>query len=235
MEDPTASAAWVLPETAQGPPTTVTTAAEDDTVIAISQTPELVVPDSSAWRAWLEGNHATSPGVRLVLARKGVREPTQLTYDEALPEALCFGWIDGQLTRRDATTYRVRFTPRRRRSAWSLRNVQAAERLIAERRMQASGLAEVERARADGRWERAYGGAASMAVPDDLRQALSASSPAQAMWEVLTPTNRQAVLYRVAEAKRPETRSRRIRQYVEMLARGDTPVPQKRRPGSAPT
>lgn len=195
------------------------------------ETPELMVTDAAAWRAWLASNHATSPGVRLVLAKKGVTEPTRLTYDQALPEALCYGWIDGHLTQRDKLTYRVRFTPRRARSSWSKRNVEAAERLIADGRMQPAGLAEVERAQADGRWARAYAGSRAIEVPDDLRDALTASPRAQAMWEMLTRTNRFAVLYRVQEAKRAETRARRVKQYVDMLARGDTPYPQKRKPG----
>jgi len=115
---------------------------------------ELLVADVVAWREWLAAHHAASAGVRLVLAKKGATEPTRLTYDEALPEALCYGWIDGQLTRRDDTTYCVRFTPRRARSAWSARNVAAAEELIAQGRMQPPGLAEVEGAKHDGRWRR---------------------------------------------------------------------------------
>ena len=196
----------------------------------MSQTPELLVADAGAWRSWLSRSHATSSGVRLVLARKGVTEPTRLTYDDALPEALCYGWIDGHLTQRDTATYRVRFTPRRPRSSWSQRNVDLAEQLVAEGRMRPAGLAEIERARADGRWERAYPGSASNDVPDDLCAALAASPRAQAMWDVLTRTNRYAVLYRVHDAKRPETRARRINHYVEMLAAGDTPYPQKRKP-----
>ena len=196
----------------------------------VSETPELLVADAARWRAWLAANHATSSGVRLVLAKKGVSEPTRLTYEDALPEALSYGWIDGHLTRRDKTTYRVRFTPRRSRSSWSQRNVEMAEQLIAAGRMRRAGLAEVERAKADGRWERAYGGSASIEVPDDVRAALAASPRAQAMWDVLTRTNRYAVLYRVHDAKRPETRARRIAQYVEMLSRGDTPHPQAKRP-----
>jgi uncharacterized protein YdeI (YjbR/CyaY-like superfamily) len=196
----------------------------------VSETPELLVADTAAWRAWLAANHATASGVRLVLAKKGVTEPTRLTYDAALPEALCYGWIDGQLTRRDDATYFIRFTPRRPRSAWSRRNVEATERLIAEGRMQPAGLAEVERAKADGRWDKAYAGSASIDVPGDLRDALDASPRAQAMWDVLTRTNRYAVLYRVHEAKRADTRARRIQQYVDMLARGETPHPQKARP-----
>jgi uncharacterized protein YdeI (YjbR/CyaY-like superfamily) len=196
----------------------------------VSDTPELLVADAAAWRAWLAANHATSSGVRLVLAKKGVTEPTRLAYDDALLEALCYGWIDGHVTRGDDATYRVRFTPRRARSAWSQRNVEKAERLIAEGRMQPAGLVEVERAKRDGRWQRAYGGSASVDVPDDLRDALAASPRAQATWDVLTRTNRYAVLYRVHQAKRAETRARRIRQYVEMLARGDTPYPQQTKP-----
>lgn len=194
------------------------------------ETPELLLADAAAWRTWLAANHATSSGVRLVVARKGATEPTRLTYEDALPEGLCYGWIDGHLTRRDNATYCVRFTPRRARSSWSQRNVEAAERLIAEGRMQPAGLVEVERAKADGRWESAYGGSASMEVPDDLRDALAASPAAQATWEVLTRTNRYAVLYRVHQAKRAQTRARRISQYVEMLARGDTPHPQQKKP-----
>jgi len=197
----------------------------------VSETPELLVADTAQWRAWLADNHASSTGVRLVLARKGVVDPTSLTYADALPEALCHGWIDGHLTRRDDATYRVRFTPRRARSPWSQRNVELAARLIDEGRMQRAGLAEVERAKADGRWQRAYGGSASLDVPDDLREALASSPDAQKMWDVLTRTNKFAVVYRVQEAKRAQTRARRIQQYVEMLARGDTPHPQKRKPG----
>lgn len=192
--------------------------------------PELLVADAAAWREWLASNHAASAGIRLVLAKKGVTEPTRLTYDDALPEALCYGWIDGQLTRRDDATYRIRFTPRRARSSWSRRNVESAERLIAQGLMQPAGLAEVERARADGRWQGAYSGSASLEVPDDLRDALAASPRAQRMWEVLTRTNKFAVVYRVQEAKRPETRARRIKQYVEMLSRGESPHPQKAKP-----
>jgi uncharacterized protein YdeI (YjbR/CyaY-like superfamily) len=196
----------------------------------VSETPELLVADAAQWRAWLAGNHATSSGVRLVLAKKGVAGPTLLTYADALLDALCYGWIDGHLTRRDDATYRVRFTPRRARSRWSRRNVETAERLIAEGRMQPAGLAEVERAKADGRWQTAYGGSASLEVPDDLRDALAGSPSAQRMWDVLTRTNKFAIVYRVQEAKRAETRARRIQQYVEMLARGETPYPQKPKP-----
>lgn len=194
----------------------------------VTETPELLVSDADGWRGWLAANHASSRGVRLVLAKKGVGEPTALTYDEALPEALTYGWIDGHRTRRDDATYCVRFTPRRARSSWSRRNVEIAEGLIADGRMRPAGLAEIRGAKGDGRWERAYGGSASIEVPDDLRDALAESARAQAMWDVLTRTNKFAVLYQVQEAKRPQTRDRRIAQYVDMLARGETPHPQQR-------
>jgi uncharacterized protein YdeI (YjbR/CyaY-like superfamily) len=189
---------------------------------------ELLVRDAQAWRAWLEARHGEEPEVWLVLAKKGTTEPTSLTYDQALEEALCFGWIDGQMRRRDEATSLQRFTPRRSRSTWSKRNVGIAERLIAERRMHPAGLAEVERAKADGRWEAAYAGAATIEVPEDLRKALAAEPKARAMFERLNGQNRYAVLYRITTAKRPETRARRIDQFVAMLARGETPYPQKR-------
>jgi len=189
--------------------------------------PELIMRDAAAWRAWLAKHHADPTGVWLVLAKKGTEKPTSLTYDQALEEALCHGWIDGQAGRRDEATYRQRFTPRRRRSAWSKRNTGIAERLIAEDRMRPAGHAEVERAKADGRWEAAYAGPASMEVPPDLAEALAAEPKAQAMFESLNSQNRYAVLYRIATAKRADTRARRIEQFVTMLARGETVYPQR--------
>jgi uncharacterized protein YdeI (YjbR/CyaY-like superfamily) len=191
--------------------------------------PELIVRDAAAWRTWLAGHDADPVGVWLVLAKKGTEKPTSLTYDQALEEALCHGWIDGQAGRRDETTYRQRFTPRRRRSAWSKRNTGIAERLIAEDRMRPAGHAEVERAKADGRWEAAYAGPASMEVPADLAEALAAEPKAQAMFEGLNSQNRYAILYRIATAKRADTRARKIEQFVAMLSRGETVHPQKRR------
>jgi uncharacterized protein YdeI (YjbR/CyaY-like superfamily) len=190
--------------------------------------PELVVPDMGAWREWLGRSHDDAPGVWLVLAKKGTSRPTSLTYEQALEEALCHGWIDGQVGRRDEATYRQRFTPRRRRSAWSQRNVTIAERLLAEGRMHAAGIEEVERAKADGRWQIAYAGSAGSEVPPDLVQALAGEPKAQAMFERLSRQNRYAILYRIATAKRADTRARRIRQFVAMLARGETIHPQSR-------
>ena len=190
--------------------------------------PELLVGDAGDWRRWLRARHAESPGVWLVLAKKGTVDPTTISYDEALDEAICFGWIDGQLGRRDTATFRRRFTPRTARSPWSRRNAAIAERLIASGRMHRSGEDEVRQAKEDGRWDAAYAGQASMEVPEDLATALRADPRAQAMFETLTSANRYAILYRIGTAKKPETRTRRIDQYVEMLARGETIHPQSR-------
>lgn len=191
--------------------------------------PELIVLDADAWRAWLGENHAAQEGVWLVLAKKGTREPTSLSYDEALLAALAHGWIDGQVRRRDERTFRQRFTPRRARSAWSQRNVAIVERLIVDGAMHESGLAAVAAAQADGRWEAAYAGQATIAVPDDLAAALAAEPRAQAMFEILTSQNRYSVLLRIDSAKRKDTRARRIEQFVAMLARGETLHPQRRK------
>lgn len=191
--------------------------------------PELIVDDAAAWREWLREHQKNPLGVRLVLAKKGTTLPTTLSYEQALEEALSQGWIDGQRLPRDEATYRIRFTPRRSRSPWSARNVDIVARLEWEGRMQPAGLAEVERAKADGRWDAAYAGQAAIVVPADLASALAAEPQAAAMFEILTRQNRFAVLYRVESAKRADTRARRIEQYVAMLARRETIYPQKRR------
>ena len=188
--------------------------------------PELLVADTAEWRTWLRGHHSNSLGVWLVLAKKGTTHPTTLFYDEALDEAICFGWIDGQLGRRDNATFRRRFTPRNARSPWSERNVAIAERLSASGRMHRSGEDEVRQAKADGRWNTAYAGQASVEVPEDLADALIANPRAQARFQTLTSANRYSVLYRIGSAKKVETRARRIEQFVEMLARGETIHPQ---------
>jgi uncharacterized protein YdeI (YjbR/CyaY-like superfamily) len=165
--------------------------------------------------------------VWLVLAKKGTTDPTSLTYAQALDEALCEGWIDGQKRSRDAATFMQRFTPRRRGSSWSKRNVGIADQLIADGRMRPAGLSEIERAKADGRWAAAYSGQAKATAPDDLAAALAANAEASAMFAALNGANRFAVVYRVETAKRPETRARRVEQLVAMLARGETIHPQK--------
>jgi len=188
------------------------------------------VRDAAAWRTWLAENVDEQAGVWLVLAKKGTTEPTSLSYAAALEEALCHGWIDGQARCRDEGTYAQRFTQRRRRSMWSQRNVGIVERLTAKGRMHPQGLSEVARAKADGRWEVAYAGPATAEIPADLTDALAARPEAQAMFESLTSQNRFAVLHRLGAAKRQETRARRIEQYVDMLARGETFYPQRKRP-----
>jgi uncharacterized protein YdeI (YjbR/CyaY-like superfamily) len=195
----------------------------------VAGTAELLVPDAAGWRDWLAIHHDSPEGVWLVLAKKETVEPTSLNHDQALEEALCHGWIDGQLRRRDSETYFQRFTRRRPRSAWSRRNIEMAERLLAERRMHPSGRAELQRARADGRSEGAYAGSATIEVPPDLEVALAAEPRANELFGRLSRRNRYAILYRIGNAKRPETRERRIKQFVEMLARGETPYPQERR------
>lgn len=190
---------------------------------------ELLVPDAEAWRAWLLAHHDSSPGVWLTLHKAGGTQ-TALTYAQALDEALCFGWIDGQARVRDADTSLRRMTPRRPRSRWSARNVEHVARLEAEGRMHDAGRAQVRAAQADGRWEAAYLGSASAQPPEDLLAALAAEPPALAWFEALTSANRFAVLYGIESVKRPETRARKIAEAVSRLSRGETPSPQKRRP-----
>ncbi len=188
--------------------------------------PELLLPDAAAWRAWLADHHADSRGVRLVLHKLG-GSVTTLTYDGALRAALCFGWIDGQVGARDAESFYQRYTPRTARSRWSARNVGLVAELDAAGLMMPAGLAAVRAAQADGRWEAAYAGPRTAAVPPDLAAALAASPAAADFFATLTSQNRYAVIYRVEEAKRAETRARRIASFVEMLERGETVHPQK--------
>ena len=190
---------------------------------------DLVLTDAAAWRAWLDAHEDDPDGVWLVLAKKGTTEPTSLTYDQALDEALCSGWIDGQKRGRDTATFRQRFTPRRRASLWSQRNIGLVAALEDAGRMRARGRAEVDRAKGDGRWDRAYAGAATATVPDDLRAALHAEPAAAALFAGLDATNRYAVLHRVATAPSDTARANRITRLVGGLARGETPYPRPRR------
>ena len=193
------------------------------------QLDELLVKDGAEWRTWLELNHATSPGVWLVLHKKG-GNTTELDYDAALDEALCFGWIDGQVKKRDAASYLQRMTRRGPKSPWSARNVGHFARLEGDGRMADAGRAAVESAKADGRWEAAYAGQATAEVPPDLAAAIAAEPRAQALFEVLTSVNRYALIYRTNSVKQEATRERKIAGFVQMLARGETPYPQKKRP-----
>jgi uncharacterized protein YdeI (YjbR/CyaY-like superfamily) len=172
------------------------------------------------WEQWLEENHE-GRGVRVKIAKKasGIES---VRYPDVLDIAICFGWIDGVRNAFDDSYFLQKFTPRTRRSNWSRINRDKAERLIAAGRMRPSGLAEVERARADGRWAAAYEGQATMEVPDDLRAELDARPAAKASFESLSKQNRYAILFRLHEAKRPETRARRLAKFVAMLEAGET-------------
>jgi uncharacterized protein YdeI (YjbR/CyaY-like superfamily) len=178
--------------------------------------PVLAFAGPSQLERWLEANHATAAGLWLQLAKKdsGIES---VTYAEALEHALCFGWIDGQKRALDERFWLQRFTPRGPRSKWSRINRDKAEELIERGRMRPAGAAQVERARGDGRWERAYEGQRSATVPEDLQRELECKPAALAFFHTLNSVNRYAIIYRVGEAKRPETRARRIAKFVAML------------------
>jgi uncharacterized protein YdeI (YjbR/CyaY-like superfamily) len=176
---------------------------------------------AKAFETWLRQHHATSDGLWLKIAKRGADEAS-VTYPEAVEIALCWGWIDGQKKGLDEQHFLQRFTPRRARSVWSKINVDKVAALIKEGRMQAPGLAQVEEAKADGRWDRAYDGARTSVVPEDLIAALDAAPTAKAFFSTINAANRYAVLWRIQTAVKPETRARRIAQLVEMLARGET-------------
>ncbi|MEZ4365815.1 MAG: YdeI/OmpD-associated family protein [Kofleriaceae bacterium] len=178
------------------------------------------------WRQWLARNHATCPALWVKLAKKD-GGATTISYVEARDHALAFGWVDGLKNALDERYYAIRFTPRTRRSVWSKINRDVAERLIASGEMEAPGLAQVEAARADGRWANAYAGAATIEVHPDLARALAANPAARRFFATISSANRFAILYRVHEAKRPDTRARRIDTFVAMLARGDVPHPER--------
>jgi uncharacterized protein YdeI (YjbR/CyaY-like superfamily) len=169
---------------------------------------------------WLERNHDSADGVWLKIAKKGAKEPS-VTYAEALELALCFGWIDSQKRGFDDQHFLQRFTPRRPRGRWSRTNREKAEALLAAGKLRPAGLAEVEAARADGRWEAAYEGQRAAQVPPDLQRELDASPAAAEFFAGLDSANRYAVIYRLNDAKRAETRERRLRKFVAMLERGE--------------
>jgi len=178
--------------------------------------PLLRFPDAQAWDAWLAEHHAGAPGAWLRIARKGAPEPT-VSYADALTVALCHGWIDGQKGRLDEEYWRQRFTPRKPGSRWSKINAGKAAALIEAGLMRPAGLREVEAARADGRWDSAYDSQSTATVPEDLALALAADERASAFFGTLDSANRYAILYRIASAKRPDTRARRIATFVAML------------------
>ncbi len=181
--------------------------------------PVLSFPDQAALEAWLEAEGATAQGVYVRLAKKG-SGIASVTYPELVESCLCFGWIDGRSNRLDDSYYLQRVTPRRAKSVWSQKNVATVERLIAEGRMRPAGLAAVEAAKADGRWERAYAGPATITLPDDLAAALDAEPAARAAYDALDGQNRYAILWRVHTAGTPATRAKRVAAAVQLLADG---------------
>ena len=177
-----------------------------------------------SWERWLHRNHGNVEGVWLKFAKKGSGKRT-VSYQEAVEVALCHGWIDGQTKSLDDDYFLQRFTPRRARSKWSKINRDRATALIEQGRMRPAGLAEIERAKADGRWDAAYDSPSKIQPTPELLAALEASPKAKELFEQLDAQNRYAILYRVSDAKRPETRARRIEKFVSMLSRGETPYP----------
>jgi uncharacterized protein YdeI (YjbR/CyaY-like superfamily) len=182
--------------------------------------PTIFFSSSADWEDWLEANHR-GRGVWIKVAKKasGIES---VTTAEALDVALCFGWIDSRREALDEQYFLQRYTPRQPRGRWSRINREKVERLTAEGRMRVSGLAEVDRAKADGRWDAAYDGQRAATVPDDLERELAARPTAKAFFETLDSQNRYAILYRLDDAKKPETRARRLAKFVAMLEAGET-------------
>ncbi len=183
--------------------------------------PILPFADRDAWADWLHEHHAASPGVWLKIAKKASGIAT-VTHPEALEEALCYGWIDGQRAPLDESFFLQRFTPRRPRSKWSQVNRDKVTSLIAQNRMQPAGLAQIEAAKQDGRWDAAYAPQSSQEIPEDFERALEQNPKAHEFFKTLRGTRRYSFLYRIQDAKRPETRARRIEQFIHMLAKGET-------------
>ena len=189
--------------------------------MAADELPILLFADQGELEAWLEENCEGAEGFWLKIAKKGSGVES-VNYAEGLEVAICFGWIDSQKRSFDDKHFLQRFTPRRPRGRWSQINREKAEALIGSDRMRPAGLAEVEAAKADGRWDAAYAGQRSAAVPDDLQAELDRNEAAREFFAGLSGANRYAILYRLDEAKKPETRERRLRKFVTMLERGET-------------
>lgn len=184
----------------------------------------LVLRNKEEWSAWLENEHAKSSGVLLRLAKKASGVKT-VSYNEAVDVALCFGWIDGQAKGDGEDYWLLKFTPRGKRSIWSKRNREKAIAMMRSGEMRPAGIAEVQRAKEDGRWDAAYDGPRHIVVPEDLQSALSKNASAKVFFERLDGKNRYAILFRIQTARKPETRAKRIRTFVEMLARNEKLYP----------
>jgi uncharacterized protein YdeI (YjbR/CyaY-like superfamily) len=182
--------------------------------------PTLTFNTQAEWASWLELNGSVISGAWLRLAKKTADQKT-VSYAEALESALCYGWIDGQKKAESEHYWLQRFTPRVAKSIWSQINKAKAEALISAGRMQPAGMREVDRAKQDGRWERAYSSASQSTVPDDLQSALNANKKAEAFFAALNSQNRYAILFRIQNVKKAETRAKKIAQFIEMLANGE--------------
>jgi uncharacterized protein YdeI (YjbR/CyaY-like superfamily) len=203
------------------PPATSQAGASLPRVGADDGLPKMPFASVAEWEEWLEDHHAVSEGVWIKMAKKGAGIAS-VQYPDVLESALCFGWIDGRREALDEQYFLQRYTPRRPGSKWSRINREKAERLIEDGRMRPAGLTEVERAKADGRWEAAYEGQRSSTVPDDLQRELDARPEAKRCFANLNSQNRYAILYRLQDAKKPETRARRLARFVAMLEAGET-------------
>jgi uncharacterized protein YdeI (YjbR/CyaY-like superfamily) len=192
-------------------------------VIAMTES-HLTFSTQNEWENWLAQNEGTSTGIWLRLAKKSAKQPT-LTYAQALESALCYGWIDGQKQAESEEYWLQRFTRRSAKGIWSKLNKDKAEALIAAGRMRPPGIQEIEKAKKDGRWEMAYTSASNSTVPDDLQVALDANPEARTFFATLNSRNRYAILFRIQNAKKPETRARKIEEFVDMLNRGETFYP----------
>ena len=186
--------------------------------------PILPFPNKKKWSDWLAKQYDKSAGVWLKIAKKEAGIPS-VTYEEALDVALCYGWIDGQKKGFDDQYWLQKFTPRGPKSIWSKINTEKAERLIASGEMQPAGLKAIESAKQDGRWDAAYEGQKKISVPEDFKAALDKNKKAKTFFETLNSVNRYAILFRIHNAKKPETRARKIQQFVEMLERGEKVYP----------
>jgi uncharacterized protein YdeI (YjbR/CyaY-like superfamily) len=186
--------------------------------------PTIFFASEADWERWLAENHAASNGVWVKVAKKATGIES-VRYPEVLDTALCFGWIDGRRQALDELHFLQRFTPRRARSPWSRINREKVERMMTEGRLRPAGISEMERAQADGRWDAAYAGQKAMTVPDDLQRELDASPEAKAFFAELSSQNRYAILYRLQDAKRAETRARRLAKFVAMLQAGEAIYP----------
>jgi len=184
------------------------------------QSPKLTFPNQEAWDAWLETNAEAVPGVWLRIAKRSAKQST-VSYAQALESALCYGWIDGQKQPESEHYWLQRFTPRTARSIWSKINKAKAEALISAGRMRPAGLRAIDLAKEDGRWEAAYSSASTSTVPDDLQLALNANPKAKEFFATLNSQNRYAILFRIQNVKKAETRAKKISQFIDMLNNGE--------------